>query len=453
MPRYPAARSASLIDELRRYVVMDPQPFVLDLERCSGMWLATVDGQRIFDWAGYYGSKLLGHNHPRLTEPDYLARLARAANNKVANPDFLTPECLEYYRKLYELAPRCMDCDRLEVYTVNSGAEAVENMMKYLINLHDEKLLGEGRLPGARRFLYFDQAFHGRTVFALNVTQLSHDPVITKDFKGFVPGNIQIPFPSFDADRPAAWNVGQTERSLEIVRDCLERYRGEIVGIVVEPLQGAGGHRVALPEFFRGLSRLAHEFDTYLGFDEVQTAGGQTGTMFAVDQFDLPHPPQAIAVAKKFGNGAVYMLHPMRDRGVLDSTWGGSLADMVRFVQEMRVVEEERLIEQVPAKAAALADGLRGLGARHPGLISNVRGMGLYQGFSLPDGETRSELKRLALQEEDLLLLGAGRRTIRLRPMLDVTSDDIALLLEKLARCFDRLAGRTAPSGTNRPLS
>lgn len=440
MPRYPSPRSAALIEELRRYVVMDPQPFALDLEQSRGMWLATVDGQRIFDWAGYYGSKLLGHNHPRLLEPGYVARLARAANNKVANPDFLTPECLEYYRTLYERAPRCMRCERLEVYAVNSGAEAVENMMKYLINLHDEKLVAAGLLPGVRRFLYFDQAFHGRTVFALNVTQLEHDPVVTRDFKGFVPGNIQVPFPSIDTDRSEAWNRAQTERSLEIVRDCLERYRGEVVGIVVEPLQGAGGHRVALPAFFRGLSELAHEYDTFLGFDEVQTAGGQTGTLFAVDQFDLPYPPQAIAVAKKFGNGAVYMLYPMRDHGVLDSTWGGSLADMVRFVEEMRIVDEERLIEQVPAKAEALESGLRALAARYPGLLLNVRGMGLYQGFSLPDGDTRARLRRSALEDEDLLLLGAGRRTIRLRPMLDVTLDEIDLLLAKLDRCLARIA-------------
>jgi L-lysine 6-transaminase len=61
----------------------------------------------IFDWAGYYASKLIGHNHPGLSEPDYVRRLVRAANNKVANPDFLTPECLEYYRTVHRLAPRC----------------------------------------------------------------------------------------------------------------------------------------------------------------------------------------------------------------------------------------------------------------------------------------------------------------------------------------------------------
>lgn len=446
MSRYPGPKSRALIQELSRYVIVEPHPFVLDLSRCAGMWIVTVDGERIFDWAGYYGAKLLGHNHPRLLEPEYTARLVQAANNKVANPDFLTPECLAYYRLLHELAPRRMRNDKLEVYVVNSGAEAVENMMKYMIHLHAEKLRARGERCDVRRFLYFDSAFHGRTVFALNVTQLRHDPIVTAGFQGFVPGNLQVPFPHFDASRDEADNVAACDASLAIVERCLSQYGREVVGIVVEPLQGAGGHRMSLPRFFQGLSALAHRFDVSLGFDEVQTAGGQTGTMFAIDQLDLPHPPDAVAVAKKFGNGAVYMLRSMADHGVLDSTWGGSLCDMVRFVEEMRIVRSERLVEQVPEKAEVLARGLAALEERHRDLVFNVRGMGLYQGFSLRRPVDKGRLLDHALEEEALLLLGAGVQSIRLRPPLDVTIADIELLLEMLGRCLAALEG-APPAG------
>ncbi len=440
MSKFPGPRSQELIRELSRYVVAEPYPFVLDLARCRGMWLATVDGQRIFDWAGYYGAKLLGHNHPRLLEPGYTSRLVTAANNKVANPDFLTPECLAYYRLLHEIAPRCMRNDRLEVYVVNSGAEAVENMMKYMINLHAERLKARGEAGDVRRFVYFDSAFHGRTIFALNVTQLRHDPVVTAGFQGFVPGNLQVPFPHYDSSRGEAANLAECEASLAIVEDCLRRYGREVVGIVVEPIQGAGGHRSSLPRFFQGLSELAHRFDVSLGFDEVQTAGGQTGSMFAIDQLDLPHPPAAVAVAKKFGNGVVYMLHTMADHGVLDSTWGGTLADMVRFVEEMKIVASERLIEQVPEKAAALVQGLTELERKHGERVFNVRGMGLYQGFSLRRPGDKARLLDVALEEEGLLLLGAGAQSIRFRPPLDVTLAEIELMLEMLGRCLERLA-------------
>ncbi len=429
-----------MLDELRRYVVMTPRPFAIDLAKCEGMYLATVDGQRLFDWAGYYGAKLIAHNHPRLFEPPYVERLVRAANNKTANPDFLTPECLSYYAELYALAPHCMRGDNLELYVVNSGAEAVENMMKYLINLHGEKLLAAGKKNGLRRFVYFDQAFHGRTVFALNITGVSHDPIMTRDYRGFLSANVQVPFPAIDASAPASENAARTEQSLAILEDVFRRYGDEIVAVIVEPLQGAGGHRVAEPEFFRRLSALCHTHGVQLGFDEVQTAGGNTGTFFAIDAFDLPHAPEAVAAGKKLGNGVVFMQKSMADRGVLDSTWGGTLADMVRFVQEMRIVRDERLIEQVPAKAEKLVGMLRGLERAFPERVYNVRGFGLYQGFSIRGAQAKDMLVTRALEEETMLLLGAGADTIRLRPHLHVSEEDIADLGRRLGRLLQNLS-------------
>lgn len=438
-PFYSDDESRKMIEELSRYVIADPYPFVLDLEKCRGMYLATIGGRYIFDWAGYYGAKLLGHNHPGLMEPGYVRRLLTAANNKIANPDFLTRECLEYYRLIYSLAPSCMKNGKLEVYAVNSGAEAVENMIKYLINIYDAKMSLKGSRPAVRRLIYFDRAFHGRTIFALNITRLAYDPVMTKDFHGFIPGNLRVPFPSMDTSQPLGWNERRMENSLSILEDCLRTYGEEVVAIICEPLQGAGGQRVALPEFFRRLSILAHEFGVPLGFDEVQTAGGQTGTMFAIDQFDLPYPPQAVATAKKFANGLVYMYNSMSDRGILDSTWGGNLADMVRFVQEMKIVRQEGLIGQVPAKTEVLVSGLNDLASRYGGLIFNVRGMGLYQGFSMRRPEDKERLISTALDDHDMLLLGAGAQTIRLRPVLDVTVQDIESMLSKLGSCLESL--------------
>ena len=436
---YPDEKSRKMIEELSHYVIAEPYPFVLDLQQCHGMYLTTVGGQKIFDWAGYYGSKLIGHNHPGLNEPEYREKLLIAANNKIANPDFLTEECLEYYRLIYKLAPACMMNKNLEVYTINSGAEAVENMIKYLINLYDEKMLKRGVNPQVRRLVYFDRAFHGRTIFALNVTQLSHDPIITKDFHGFIPGNLRVPFPSTDSSQSEIWNNRRTENSLSIIENCLRTYGEEVVAIICEPLQGAGGQRMAQPDFFRRLSKLAHDYDVFLGFDEVQTAGGQTGTMFAIDQFNLPYPPQAVATAKKFANGVVYMLNSMTDRGVLDSTWGGSLVDMVRFVQEMKIVRQEQLIEKVPMKAEYMVSGLNDLAFKYSNLIFNVRGMGLYQGFSMRNPANKNKLINMALQQHHMLLLGAGAQTIRLRPVLDVEIQDIESMLSKLNICLSCL--------------
>ena len=440
--QYPGPRSREMIAEMQRYVVYHPWPFVVDLEHGAGMYLATVDGQRIFDWAGYYGSKLIGHNHPKLQDPAYLHRLTLAANNKVANPDFLTPECLDYYRLLYRLAPQTMQgAQTHEVYAVNSGAEAVENMLKYLLSRHNLKRQKRGASFGdsPRRFIYFDQAFHGRTVYALQVTQ-TLDPVATQDFLGLAAsGNIKVPFPAVDNDAPPGDNDRRTQESLTLIESILAQSGEEIVGIVVEPIQGAGGQRVAQAAWFQGLSRLAHDYDVGLGIDEVQTSAGPTGTLFAIDQFDLPYPPQAVAVGKKFAVGALFMQEPLPDIGVLDSTWGGGLSDMVRFCREWKIVEEESLVAAAANGGEQLADGLRGLQARFPHLLRNVRGMGLYQGFTLPSPEVRARLAEIALQEHDLLLLGAGADSIRTRPNLSVTFSEIEKFLDLLGVCLAKL--------------
>jgi L-lysine 6-transaminase len=427
-----------MLEELNRYVVATPQPFALDLEKCEGMTLVTVDGQRLIDWAGYYGSKLLGHNHPGLYEPGYLRKLARAANNKTANPDFLTQDCLDYYRMLFNIAPEAMKGPGLEVYAVNSGAEAVENMMKYLVAQFNNKRMRAGRPITQRRFLYFDKAFHGRTVFALNVTQ-TIDPVATRDFHGLLGGNIMLPFPAYDSGWSEEQNQQNAVRSLQQVESALSLMCDEIVGIIVEPIQGAGGQRVAIKEFFQGLSQLANQYNVYLAFDEVQTGLGATGKMWGIDHFNLPYAPMAVASGKKFGNGVVFMKERLDDIGVLDSTWGGTLVDMVRVLRELEIITEERLIERAAVNGEYLAASLHKLVKKHSPKMFNVRGLGLYQGFSMDTPERKAALVERCLEDHNLLLLGAGKRSIRTRPNLNVTQQDIDTFVSILDEAIGRL--------------
>ena len=439
--KLPGEKSKEVLDELQKYIIVDPHPYAVDLAASKGMYMATIDGDMLFDWGGYYGAKLLSHNHPGLFEEDYLKELAMVANHKVANPDFLTPQCLAYYRLMRKLAPKCMENPNLELYVVNSGAEAVENMLKYLINMHDAKRQSQGRTPGVRRFIYFDSAFHGRTVFALNITQLRHDPVMTKGFKGMVPANIEVPFPAVDSSQTEEENRQKMETALAFLEAQLKLFGDEVVAIIFEPIQGAGGHRIALPEFYTKLSKLAHKYDTYLGVDEVQTAGGQLGNMFCMDQYDLPYPPQAIAVAKKFGNGVVYMKESMTDEGVLDSTWGGSLVDMVRVCQEMKIIEREGYIDMIPEKEKHFVAVLQDLCDSYPDIIYNVRGMGVYQGISFRNPANKGKFIRKMLNEQQTILIGAGADTIRYRPPIDVTIEDMDLLHDKMAEALATFDG------------
>lgn len=126
----------------------------------------------------------------------------------------------------------------------------------------------------------------------------------------------------------------------------------------------------------------------------------------------------------------------MNDKGILDSTWGGNLADMVRFCQEMKVIENEKLMEQIPAKTAILVDGLKSIQKKYPDTIFNIRGMGLYQGFTMKSPELLNKLIEYAQDVEKLLLLEAGTESIRLRPPMDVTIEEIKQMLETLDKCL-----------------
>lgn len=418
--KFPGAISKTLLDEFDQLGIVQTRPFVIDLASSRGMNIATVDGHTIIDWAGFYGSRLLGYNHAAYSEPAFRERLMSAALTKTANPDFVTPELIDYYRFLHRIAPKSMDPSTLRVYTVNSGAEAVENALKYCVNRYFHKY-GPGK-PNPR-FMSFDGGFHGRTVYALSVTDMPHNPAATRDYHRLVGRTRWVPFPAPD--------MNSVSIAIELIKVALKRYGDGLAGIIVEPMQGAGGHNVTLPLFFQILSELAHQHDVPLIFDEVQTAGGQCGSMWMIDQFDLPHSPTCVVSAKKLGCGVLYMNDLIPDSGVLDSTWSGHIVDMVRVPHEFDIIDREGLIDAVGGKTRCLTDGLQELQARHP-VVTNIRGTGLYQGFSLPSRVIRDEIVERALQEQDLLLLRAGTDTIRFRPNICVTTDDIDDLIERL---------------------
>lgn len=420
------------LEDMKRLGIMEPRDFLIDLETSQGMWLSTSRGQ-LFDWAGYYGAKLIGHNHPGYGDANYLRRLLVAANNKTANPDFVTSFLVDYYRFLHKIAPKCIVNPELRVYTVNSGAEAVENALKYCINrFYHTRKPSPGTPQGGPIFMTFDGGFHGRTVFSLNMTDMPHNRIATRDYHGIVRGQIRAHFPAWDADESDEYNANRVDLALRRVREHFEDNQEQLAGVIVEPMQGAGGHRIASKEFFQGLSLLSYEFDVPLIFDEVQTAGGQTGTIWMCDQFDLPHPPECVVSAKKTGCGVVYMRKLIQDAGVLDSTWSGHLVDMVRVPHEFKIIEHEGLIGAVPEKTEKLVEGLRKLQGKHMDMMSNVRGAGLYQGFTMSSKEDRDLFVKRALEEENLLILSAGVDSVRFRPSLSVSEGDIDMLLEKL---------------------
>jgi L-lysine 6-transaminase len=173
---------------------------------------------------------------------------------------------------------------------------------------------------------------------------------------------------------------------------------------------------VAQPDFF-GSSASWRTFDTRrFGFDEVQTAGGSGRDVLGHRSVRSPAPPAGRRLGKKLGCGVVYMLYPMEDRGVLDSTWGGHLADMVRFVQEMKIVRREKLIEQVPEKSARLAPDSNLSPTDFPTFSTTRAASDSIRASACNPPSANPTFLDALLEHESLLLLGAGASSIRLRP-------------------------------------
>lgn len=415
-----------MLDELRRLAVASPRPFVIDLERSGGMYIATMDGRHLFDWVGYYGSKLLAHNHECYRESEYVKGLLLAANNKVANPDFVTPYLLEYVKALHEIAPKCIKNPWMKVFTVNSGAEAVENGLKYLITKHRARSTKK-----KSRFMMFEGGFHGRTVYALGHTDMPHSRRTTEDYHDLIPKPIMVEFPEWNNDLPLATLERHERRVLENIQGVIEHEKDSLAGIIIEPMQGAGGHRCASHNFFRLLDRIAFENDIPLMFDEVQTGGGPCGTFWMSDLFGLLHGPEVVVSAKKLACGVVYMRNDIAVDGLLDSTWSGHIVDMHRFCQELKVVQRDDLIGQAREVGAYLRMELQYLQQAFK-IIKNIRGEGLYLGFSVSSREVRDTIVDDLLSKCDTLVLKAGVDSIRVRPNMNVSKDDVDRLIGKI---------------------
>lgn len=407
-----------MIRFMRQRCSVPPRSFIVDLAKSHGSYLATSEGE-LLDLACFHGSRLIGYNHPHMLTPGVQAALIVAATTKPANPDFVTPELYRYYRMLDDIAPDCIKGQHMRTLVVNSGAEAVENALKHCI-----------AKTGGTYTISFNDGFHGRTVFALANTSMPHNPAAHVTFETFAATSIKCKPPKNDAE---------VMRAIEHVDTVIRSRSDRCAAVIIEPVQGAGGHNVIPATFMRALNTLCHAKDVPLIVDEVQTGGGGAGTMWMSDLHRLQFPPECIVGGKRLGCGVVYM-HTPASLGLLDTTWGGTLSDMVRVCEEMKVVQQEDLMSQVRMKHVAFMRHLTSFSSTHPELVSSPRGHGLLLGFDVGSRLLRDRLVSLC-QQNSLLVLPAGTHAVRFRPSLGITLADIGEAMSRLRSALDAARG------------
>lgn len=356
------------------------------LVRGDGAVVWDDSGREYIDCVGGQGIANLGHGNHAVA--DALSKQARTLAS--CTELFYNDRRAELYDRLAALLPPSLD----RIFLCNSGTEAVEGALKF------------ARLATKRsRVVATMRGFHGKTMGALSATW---GPEYRELFGPLLEGFTHIPFNKTEALDAAI----TTETS----------------AFIIELVQGEGGVRPATKEFVTEAARVCRDRGAILIVDEVQTGFGRTGTMFALEQYDIV--PDVLCLAKAIAGGLpMGAIAFSRVLGELpkrshSTTFGGN---PLACAAAIATIDEHRrlgLAKNAAERGAQLHAGLLAISSPK---IREVRGLGLLQGIELKENSGPT-LK--ALQDRRVLALGAGPTVVRYLPPLVISAAQVDAVIE-----------------------
>jgi 4-aminobutyrate aminotransferase len=400
--------------------------------RGEGAIVEDVDGNRFLDMNAGIAVVATGHCHPKVVA----AIQAQAAKLiHMSGTDFYYENMVTLAEKLAALAPG--DVPR-RVYFGNSGTEAVEAAMK-MARYH----------TGRDRFIAFYGGFHGRTMGALSLT--GSKVIQKRGFGPLVPGVSHIPYAYCYRCAYGKSVDSCAVECVKVLEDTLFKTiipADEVAAIVVEPVQGEGGYVVPPQKFFDELQRVASKYGILIIADEVQAGMGRTGKMFASEHFGLV--PDILTIAKGIASGMPLAATVARAEvmnwtpGAHASTFGGNPIAVEASLATIELIEQE-LLDNATRIGARLMDRLKTWPRRFP-MVGDVRGLGLMLGIEFVKDqatramapEFRDRVEEMAFQR-GVLVLGAGKNTIRLSPPLVLSQEQADFALDTLEDCISSL--------------
>lgn len=419
-----------VMDLLRQHMLVDGFDLVIDLKASQGNTIVDArNGEKYLDFFSFFASNPLGFNHPKMLTPETKERLLTAAIQKPSNSDFYTVEMAEFVGTFFEKAipPNTFKY----IFLIEGGALAVENALKTAMDWKVRKNLAKGyKEEKGHQILHFQQAFHGRTGYTLSLTNTA-DPRKTKYFAKFNWPRVLNPKLEFPLTEENLEKVKKAEEeSLRQIKEAIHRNPDDIAAIIIEPIQGEGGDNHFRKEFFQSLRQICDESDILLIFDEVQTGVGITGKWWAFQHFGVV--PDIMSFGKKTqvcGIVATERIDEVENNvfhesSRINSTWGGNLVDMVRSTRYLEVIDEDKLIDNAAKMGDHLLSRLHELQSEFPEHISNVRGRGLFVAFDMSSTDLREKVVQQAF-EQKMIILRSGVQSIRFRPALTVTKQEI----------------------------
>ncbi|MGC9513745.1 MAG: L-lysine 6-transaminase [Fidelibacterota bacterium] len=426
---------------LARHMLADGMEPVIDLEKSQGSWMVDKrNGDRYLDFFSMFASMAVGYNHPKLVAKQ--EELGRLAIHKPTNSDVYSEELADFLEIFSRIG---IPKELPHAFFIEGGGLAVENALKTAFDWKVRKNFEKGyKEPKGYKVIHFQQCFHGRTGYTLSMTN-THDPRKTQYFPKFDWPRVLNPKIIFPLNEDNLEKVKKAEsESLKQIHQAIEKYPDEIAALILEPVQGEGGDNHFRPEFVRELRKICDDHEILLIFDEVQTGVGLTGKFWAYEHYGIK--PDIISFGKKSqvcGILAGTRIDEVKNNvfaesSRINSTWGGNLVDMVRFGYILRIIEEENLVENARIQGAFLLGELEKIVDDFPGLVSNARGKGLMCAFDLKDEKTRNVFLG-ELEKEKVLMLGCGEKSVRFRPHLNVSQDEILHGIEKIRLSLKKL--------------
>jgi len=407
-------------------MLADGFDIVLDLKKSCGTYLIDQKtGNAYLDFFSFFASSALGMNHPKITSPEVKEEMLTAALNKPSNSDIFTVPMAEFVEMFSTIAkPDYMKY----LFFISGGTLAVENGLKIAFDWKVRKNFKKGyKAEKGQQVIHFRQAFHGRSGYTMSLTNT--DPNKVKYFPKFDWPRITNPKIVFPPEDNLE-NIKKAEQqAINEIYAAIKNNPDDIAVIILEPVQGEGGDNFFRKEFFLKLREIADENEILLMFDEIQSGFGLTGKFWASEYYVNP---DIIAFGKKAHVCGVMVNnriddveeHCFRKPGRINSTWGSDLTDMVRSKHILKIIYEENLVKNAKEVGDYLLEKLHGIQAEFPAFVTNSRGLGLMCSFDLPSPEIREEFKKKCF-EEKLMILGCGDHSIRFRPPLNVSKEEI----------------------------
>jgi 4-aminobutyrate aminotransferase len=399
--------------------------------RAEGAYIYDVAGRRYLDFTCGIGVTNTGHCHPRIVE--VIRRQAgRLLHGQLTI--FYHEPVLELCEELSKVVPPTLD----RFFFATSGSEAVESALKLARHA-----------TGKTNIIAFQGGYHGRTVGAMALTTAK--TVYRDRYQPLMSGVVIAPFPyAFRYDDNCDPEI-ETDRCLEELNHLLHTQSApdETAALVIEPVQGEGGYIVPPARFLKAVRDICDRTGILLLFDEIQSGFGRTGKFFALEHSGVC--PDVLIMAKGLASGlplsGIAASRSLMEKwlpGSHGGTYGGNAVAAAAAAETIRVLRDERLVENAAEQGERLITGLRALQARF-GVLADVRGLGLMVGCEFrdsngrPDGAGARRVRELCL-DQGLLLITCGTydHVIRIIPPLTVTPEQVDIALEIFARALER---------------